>query len=261
MTFISEHSIARYLHTGNKFLIKAVCGFFKIHTLNLLYDKCKKYDGIEFIDALFQILNIKLEIVNFQKLEYLKESRFTIVSNHPFGILDGFILLKLFASDEIDCKIVGHSYIKNAKPIRKFILPVMPYKNRDRHKYMVKDGKRLLEHITSNKPLIIFPSGKVSTFSWKEKKITDQEWSNTAIKFLLKSKRSITPVYINGRNTVGYVIMNFLNVNLGMIWLIREFLAKANSTITIKIGPEMSINNCTISQAKKQLRKAVYELS
>ncbi len=65
--------------------------------INKIYsDNCHRI-GIDFIDSLIDQLGISYEVNEEELAKIPKEGPFVTVSNHPFGGIDGLLLIKMIA--------------------------------------------------------------------------------------------------------------------------------------------------------------------
>jgi putative hemolysin len=69
---------------------------------------------------------VKFE-VNPEELKRLpKTGPFITVSNHPYGGIDGLIIMKLIGEQRSDYKLLGNFLVQRVPQVKEFILPVDP---------------------------------------------------------------------------------------------------------------------------------------
>ena len=98
MTLITTSDIqnAANLHGYvGEFIAKRVMTQLKMDKINDLYDDLKETSGTQFLNQIFENLNIQIEIPEGELSRIPKTGAFIVVSNHPYGGLDGLILLKI----------------------------------------------------------------------------------------------------------------------------------------------------------------------
>ena len=102
----------------------------RINKLNRLYDEISHLQGMDFIDALIEKLQLEYE-VNEDELEQIpKEGAFITVSNHPFGGIDGMLLVKILSKYRPDIKVMSNFVLNKIKPVSQYMLPVNPFERR-----------------------------------------------------------------------------------------------------------------------------------
>ena len=66
-----------------------------ISRLSDIYDEIDSFRGPEFARVLLERLGIKYELEGAEKLSSLPQGPFITISNHPYGGIDGIILVDL----------------------------------------------------------------------------------------------------------------------------------------------------------------------
>lgn len=82
--------------TGNSFA-GCLMHMLSVDKVNDLYDRNADREGPDFARAVLKDLGIQYEIENLHVLDDLPEGPFITISNHPYGSIDGIILVDLFA--------------------------------------------------------------------------------------------------------------------------------------------------------------------
>ena len=89
-----------------------------LNRVNKKYDRFSQFHGREFTTALLKEFNVKYDIIE-KELEYIpQEGPFIVVSNHPYGAIDGVILINIFSAARPDIKFLTNfilSLIPNLK--------------------------------------------------------------------------------------------------------------------------------------------------
>lgn len=85
-----------------KGLMKALC----ILRINELYDIHKVLKGPDFTNAVLKDLGVKYEIKNYEVVNSLNNKAFITISNHPYGGIDGLILIDFLGRFRSDYKIM-----------------------------------------------------------------------------------------------------------------------------------------------------------
>ncbi|MFB6317629.1 lysophospholipid acyltransferase family protein [Saccharicrinis sp. FJH54] len=203
--------------------------------INRLY---KKYlvnqTGLNFIDASFETLNIKYVCPENDLKHIPKTGPFIVISNHPYGFLDGLILIRIFAERFEGFKVLANYFLRLFSPIADYFIEVDPF---TLGKQPNKKGiKGALQHLQDGHPLGIFPSGDITTRSRKRKFVSSKEWNISSVKFIEKAGVPVIPVYFSGKNSRLYNISERINPILRTISLPGEFLRKRDEEVFFRIG-------------------------
>jgi putative hemolysin len=67
--------------------------------------------------------------------------------------------------------------------------------------HLIKDFKGAYQHLKEGNSLGIFPAGEVSSYQFKDFKITDRQWQKSSIRFIQKAGVPVIPVYFHGFNS------------------------------------------------------------
>ena len=257
--FVNALKINKY-----KLLADPLMSLIGIKGINKLYSDNAHIDGVDFVRAIFNQLNIKIEI-NPKELERIpKTGPFISVSNHPFGGIDGLALLLLISTRREDYKLMANFLLQKIPTLRNHFFSVNPLESHKHASSSIGGMKQAMIHLKEGKSVGIFPAGEVSTFRMKEKKICDRPWLKSAVKFIKKSEVPVLPIYFQGSNSVMFHLMGMVHPSLRTATLANELLKKKNSTIKIRIGNPISTkeqnNYEDITSYDKFLRMKTYSL-
>ncbi|MBL4561120.1 MAG: hypothetical protein JKX79_09070, partial [Labilibaculum sp.] len=107
---------------GGESFAKLLMYILRLNKLNDLYSANCYKDGIEFIDALLDDLGIKFEFDEEELKRIPKEGPFITISNHPFGGIDGLILIKLICTVRPEFRVMANFLLKKIEPIKDYFL-------------------------------------------------------------------------------------------------------------------------------------------
>lgn len=222
------------------------------------------YEGVEFCDKCLEYLDVKIETEGLENL--CKEGcRYTFVSNHPLGAIDGVTLGKVLGKHyNGKIKYLVNDLLMNLKGLAPLCVPINKTGRQSRNLPKLID-----EAFNSDNQMIMFPAGICSRKIGG--KIQDHPWTKAFITKSIESKRDIVPIYFAGRNSERfYRIANwckFLHIkfNLAMLFLPSEMYRSRGGTYKITIGKpvpwETFTKDMTPQQWAQEVRKKVYELS
>ena len=235
----------------------------KIHKVNQLYaDNCEK-DHLEFLDGVLGDLEVKFEINEAELSRIPKTGAFITVSNHPFGGVDGLLLMKIICAARGDFKCMVNFLLQRVEPLRDYLFPVNPFENHQDVKSSVGGIKQAFRHIKEGHPLGIFPAGEVSTLG-ERIVVQDKQWNDGAIKFIKKAEVPVVPIYFHGNNSVLFHLLAKINPLFRTAKLPSELFNKKKKKITIRIGTPISVEEQSeftdISQYGRYLRAKTYAL-
>lgn len=247
----------------SKQLATLLMSIFKLKHINQLYSNCYSADTLSFIETVFKELNITIDCNEDELKNIPEKGKFITIANHPYGGIDGLILLYLILKKRPDFRVMANFLLKRIEPLSDKIMAVNPFEEVNVGSYT--GIKESLKHLQNEGALGVFPAGEVSSYNKHTKTVTDKEWNPKVIKFLKKTQSPIIPIYFNGGNSWLFQALGMINPKLRSAKLPSELLNKKNKTIKVIIGKPVSVkeqNQITdINLLGRYLRARTYGLS
>ncbi|MFP4059798.1 MAG: lysophospholipid acyltransferase family protein [Bacteroidales bacterium] len=249
---------------GGQSAARILMSLLKLNKINKLYSELHDKNGLKFIDCLLKELEVSFEVDECELKRIPTSGPFITISNHPFGGIDGVLLLKIIASLRPDYKVMGNFLLQKIEPVSEFILPVNPFETRKEVKSSLTGIKMAFNHLQKGMPMGIFPAGEVSTYHPHVEGITDRKWQNSIIKFIKKTEVPVIPVYFQGANSRLFHILGLIHPMLRTVKLPSELLNKKNKSIRIRIGNPIRVKDQLefndLNQYGRFLRAKTYSL-
>jgi len=235
----------------------------KIDKINKIYDHNKQYRGRVFIEAVLQELQVTSDILPEELQHIPKEGAFITVSNHPFGGLDGLLLINTLASVRPDYKVLANFLLARVPNLSEFFLSVNPFETKKGVTSSFLGIRHTQSHLQEGAPLGIFPSGEVSTYN-KEGNIEDKAWGPVIMKIIQKAKIPVVPIYFAGTNSTLFHELGTVHPTLRTARLPAELVNKAGKKLTMRIGRAVTVSEqahfSTAEELGDYLRARVYAL-
>ncbi len=230
-------------------------------TLTRIYDQLESKEGLDMIEDALKYLSIELAF-DREALEKAipKEGPFITVSNHPFGFLDGIILLLIVGRIRPDFRVVANYLLSYFAPIANLFITVNPFEG------MGPKGmggmRKSLSQVRHGKGLGLFPAGEVSTWYPGQKGINDKSWPISSMRLIRKANVPVIPIYFHGRNSNSFHVLGKLHPALRTLRIPAEFLKKQRSTIQLGVGEAIPAETIaafeTDAELRDHLRNATY---
>lgn len=205
--------------------------------VNAFLEKEGDIQGVPWVEDVVEHLGMKLVIEGEENLPSSEDpKRYTFVSNHPLGGLDGVALGAVLGRRyEGQIKYLVNDLLMNLPGLAPLCIPINKTGKQSRQfPLMVEAGFKSDNHI------IMFPAGLCSR---KQKGvIRDLPWNKTFITKSVETQRDIVPIHFGGRNSEKfYRIANIckffrLKFNVAMIYLVDEMFGNRDKTFVVKIG-------------------------
>ena len=221
--------IKKLLHT----IIEKLFGF---SYLKQLYKRNYSNPELQnnFWKKTLEILKIEHSLKDAERIP--KQGPCIIVSNHPFGILDGLIICSEVAKLRRDYRILINEELSAIDHIRDYLFPLRLDMSKDAAKINIKSKNDTIEFINKGGLVIIFPSGEVATSERLFKKAVEKEWKPLIGSIVRKVNCKILPVYCRGQNSFLFQLTGIINYKLRRILFARELINKSNKKFYAECG-------------------------
>ena len=190
--------------------------------------------------------------------------RYTFVSNHPLGGIDGVAI----------GAVIGERYSDNFRYLVNDLLMTLPGLAPlcipiNKTGRQSRDFPRMVEAgFASGHHMVVFPAGLCSRKI--DGRIQDLPWTKTFITKSVQTKRDVVPMYFSGRNSERfYRIANIckalrLRFNLAMLFLPDEMFRNRGNTFELHVGKPIPWQTFDSSRTPAQwaqwVRREVYRL-
>lgn len=248
--------------TSAKLLMK----LFAIDRVNLAYERSSGCSGPCFASRLLKELGIRYVTGNAERLGQLSDGGFITVSNHPYGGLDGIILIDLIGNIRSDYRFMVNQILSLVKAMSENFISVTPAGNtKSRVSGISIHGIReTLNHLKNGHPAGFFPSGAVSDFSLKDMSIMDRQWQDSILRLIYSAKLPILPVRFFDRNSSFFYFLGLIDWRIRNLRMPFELFNKTRGEIRVGIGNLISVEEqASLGDFRKLgtfLRKCVYEM-
>lgn len=237
-----------------------------IDRVNWVYGRSCHYTGAAFTECLLNDLGIDYRVGNAERLHQLPEGAFITVSNHPYGGLDGIMLIHLMAGIRSDYKVMVNEILTLIKAMNENFISVKPHVgNKTLSPTSGVNGIReTLKHLQNGHPVGFFPAGAVSTLKLKNLRISDREWQEGILKLIQLAKVPVVPIRFFDSNSLFFYLLGFISWKIRSIRMPYEVFNKKGQRPRIGIGNIISIEELSQFNDSKSLgdflRKAIYEM-
>ncbi|MBQ6254226.1 MAG: 1-acyl-sn-glycerol-3-phosphate acyltransferase [Bacteroidales bacterium] len=238
-----------------------------IERLSDYHDELAGNHGPDFAGALIERLGVKLDVSGADRLLDLPEGPFITVSNHPYGGMDGIILLDLIGHRREDFKVMVNEFLSVIEPLRPSWIVVNPKNNSSDGvtRKNIQGVRQVLSRLRDGHPVGFFPSGAVSDFKFKEGRPSDREWQEPMIKLIQKARVPIVPVRFFDRNSAFFYFLGLIDWRIRVLRLPRELVNKKGSRIRVGIGKTISVEEQSLHPGTAAfgawLRDSVYGMT
>ena len=237
-----------------------------IKTLSDLYDTIDEYQGADFAGVLIDRLGVNYKLGGSQRLRNLPDGPFITVSNHPYGGMDGVILIDLMGHLRPGFKVMVTEFLALVEALRPSLIVVNPKNNLNKGitSKNIQGVREVLERLHDGEPVGFFPSGAVSDLSLKEMKIRDREWQEAVLRLIQKAKVPIVPLRFFDHNSMWFYYLGLIDWRIRLMQLPHELVNKRHRRIRVGIGEILTVEeqaeHSDIKDFGAFLRSKVYDM-
>ncbi|MBO5419655.1 MAG: 1-acyl-sn-glycerol-3-phosphate acyltransferase [Bacteroidales bacterium] len=222
---------------GNAFC-EGLMRMLSVDKINELYDRNVRFKGPDFASAVLKGIGVEYEVLNKDVLQKIPDGPFITISNHPYGHIDGVMLVDLFGHVRPDFKVMVNKFLGRIEPLSDNFICVTPMgtERTNPTKDSIQGIKDSIAHIRSGGCLGLFPSGAVSDLSLKDRCIRDREWQEPVVRLIKKLNVPVVPVHFLDRNSNFYYSLGLLGWRVRLLRLLAEVFNKKGKVTRIALG-------------------------
>lgn len=220
--------------------------------------------GVDFCTGTIEYLGVKLDVKGLENLPH-DDRKYTFVSNHPLGAIDGVTLGSVLGQAyDGKVKYLVNDLLMNLEGLAPLCVPINKLGKQARSFPAMVDAA-----FSGEDHVIMFPAGLCSR---KQKGvIRDLTWGKSFITKSVKYQRDVVPIHFEGENSKRfYRIANLckwlhLKFNLAMLFLPDEMYKSQGRHYTVHIGspiPYQTFDKTKTAQQWAQwVQDRVYEIN
>jgi len=195
-----------------------------------------KSESLSFFSTCLDLLNVSLDVQNNMDGRLPEKGPLVVISNHPFGGLDGIILSAFISGIRRDVKILGNYFLNTIPEIRSNLISVDPFDRIHSISQNTAPLKNALRWLKNGGALIVFPAGEVSSLQITRRQVTDKAWSPHVASLIRRSRSSVLPVFFSGRNSNLFNLLGLVHPRFRTVLLPRELMQMKSSSVKLTIG-------------------------
>lgn len=196
--------------------------------------------GRDFWEVMVERYGLSLDVVGGDLANIPREGPLVLISNHPYGILDGLMLGHILSIVRGDFRILAHRVFRKARELDEVILPISFDETKEAMQLNLRTRKESLEYLAGGGAIGVFPGGTVSTAPKLFAKAIDPRWRSFTAKMIAKSEATVVPVFFTGTNSRLFQLASHMHYTLRMALLINEFRARVDEPVEIVVGKPIS---------------------
>jgi putative hemolysin len=222
--------------------------------------KAEPFAVERFFTAAFEATRIDCRYNATKLKEIPADGPLVFVANHPFGIVDGMALCDMALKARGDFRILINSLLCQDKDLAQYFLPVDFHPTKEAMKNNIRIKKVAQECLADNIPVLIFPSGFVSTADKKGfGNVVDAPWTTFAAKLIRDAQASVVPIYFRGQNRRAFHLASHIAEPLRMALLLSEARNRFGKPLHAVVGDTLDWSTLSEFENRQTLTDCLYQ--
>ncbi len=192
--------------------------------------------GRDFWEVMVERYALGLDVLAGSLDNIPREGPLVVISNHPYGILDGLMLGYILSQTRGDFRILAHQVFRKAEDLNRIILPISFEETKEAQRKNIETRKIAIDYLAKGGCMGIFPGGTVSTALKPFGRPMDPSWRRFTAKLVAKSGATVVPVFFEGHNSRLFQVASHVHYTLRMALLINEFKLRVGEKVPVVIG-------------------------
>ena len=201
-------------------IVERAVGFHKLDKIIFDGRRCHEQDASRyFCDDVLLGMDVRTIVSDEDRARIPKTGPVVVVANHPFGGIEGVVMLSILNSVRPDAKAMANYLLQLIPEMREMFIPVNPFGSPNAAKQNIKPLLETMKWLRDGHILGVFPSGEVSSIDIRSGCVRDPAWSPTIAGIALKTKATIVPMFFAGRNPALFQIAGLIHPRLRTVML------------------------------------------
>ncbi|BDQ35119.1 lysophospholipid acyltransferase family protein [Pseudodesulfovibrio portus] len=215
---------------------KPLAKLLRLETLNSLYSSLQANGSDEpFVEQAMEALGVQFSVDGQPVSRVPAAGPLVAVCNHPFGVLEGLLLVRVLREVRSDIKIMANFMLGMIPEMDDLLIEVDPFGRDESAKKNIAGLKASMRWLKNGGMLVVFPAGEVSSLRVRKGMVSDPRWSPMIGRIIRKTGAGALPVFFDGRNSGLFQTLGLIHPRLRTVLLPHENLRHATKDV-IRMG-------------------------
>ena len=222
--------------------------------------------GPDFAANVCKDLGLDYQVSGLDNLKAMRDGAFIVISNHPYGGMDGIILVDIVGHLRPGFKVIVNKFISILEYMSPSFINVQPtgQEKKAATAVSIQGIKQALDQVRSGLPLGVFPAGATSNLDKSSGQVIDRPWQESILKVIRKAAVPVVPVHFLDKNSKTFYRLGRISHALRAARLPKEVINKGGELVRLVIGEPVSVEEqkaCGSAEALgDMLRSRVYDM-
>jgi putative hemolysin len=189
-----------------------------------------------FAQTAIEVLRLGIDLPDEQRSRIPAAGPLIVVANHPTGAMEGLVLPAILDSIRPDAKTLAHVWFGRCAELARSMFLVDPAAEGRARATTRAALANAVRWVREGGSLLLFPAGEVARYDPQRRRVCDPAWRSGVARIVRATRATVLPVRVEARNGPAYHLLSMIHKRLGVLWLMRELLAKRGTTMRVRIG-------------------------
>ena len=194
-------------------------------------------EPLDFSTRALDALGVSADVSDEELRHVPSAGPLVVVANHPFGAIDGLVLLSLLARVRTDVKMLGNSLLRHFPQLRPNLIEVDVFGGHNAVGRNTIAVRAAIRWLTRGGCVLLFPAGEVAHHCDSAGNAVDSDWQPTAAVLASRASASLLPIFFSGCNSAIFRAAGRIHPLLRTALLPREMWARRGTTVRVRVGP------------------------
>ncbi|MBK8980423.1 MAG: lysophospholipid acyltransferase family protein [Planctomycetes bacterium] len=193
-------------------------------------------DARSYVDRCLGVLRVAGEAPESDRQRMPKDGPCVVVANHPFGVVEGLLILDQLLRVRSDVKVLANHVLTRFERLVDHMICVDPYGGARAAARNVRPLREAIAWVRQGGLLVTFPAGEVAHRRWGERTVLEPDWHGTVARILRITKATALPVFFGGHNGALFQLAGLAHPALRTLLLPRAMLHRMGRVVPMRIG-------------------------
>lgn len=181
-------------------------------------------------------LGVSADVADVDLANVPKSGPLMVVSNHPFGVVEGLVLARVLTRLRPDVKILANHMLTAIPEMRPMLIELDPFGGKGAKVRNMAGLRAALGWLKQGGVLVAFPAGEVSSLAVGRRMVADPPWQSGVSALVRKSGVPVLPVFFNGRNSNWFQAAGLVHPRLRTLLIPHENLKRCGQQLRLSMG-------------------------
>jgi putative hemolysin len=212
------------------------------------------------LTRLMERLNVGLEIISGQLDAALAAGKpLVIVSNHPFGILDGIAAVAVSERLGRPGKVLINNDLLKVPEAKHYSLPIDFSSTRAAQQSNIHTKREALRLLKAGTSVIVFPGGGIATSPTPFGVAAELPWKTFTARMIQEARASVLPLFFEGQCRPRFHLVSRYSPTLRLSMIIGEFRRQLGTTLRLHVGDIIPFEQLAHAKDRVALTRELYD--